>query len=84
VTSTIPANRTGRSDAETVLEMVRSLLDDDEYFVKKSLGWVLRELGKSRPKTVASFLKKHKEQLNKEQLRKAVKYIPDELVAGIL
>lgn len=84
VTSTIPANREGRSDAKTVLEMVRSLLDDDEYFVKKSLGWVLRELGKSRPKTVASFLKKHKEKLNKEQLKKAAKYIPRELATGIL
>lgn len=84
VTSTIPANRKGMSDAETVLGMVRSLLDDDEYFVKKSLGWVLRELGKSRPEIVASFLTEHGNRLSKEQLRKAVKYIPDELVAGIL
>jgi len=84
VTSTIPANREGRSKPKVVLEMVRTLLDDDEYFVKKSLGWVLRELGKSRPETVAPFLRKHRKKLNKEQLKKAVKYIPDELTVGIL
>lgn len=84
VTSTIPANREGRSEPKVVLEMVRTLLDDDEYFVKKSLGWVLRELGKSRPETVVAFLRKHRKKLNREQLKKAVKYLPDELVTGIL
>jgi 3-methyladenine DNA glycosylase AlkD len=84
VTSTIPANREGRSDPQVVLEMVRALLDDDEYFVKKSLGWVLRELGKSRPEIVASFLRKHRKKLNREQLKKAVKYLPAGDGVGIL
>lgn len=84
VTSTIPANREGRSDPRLVIDMVHSLLEDDEYFVRKSLGWVLRELGKSEPKAVASFLRKNARKLDTDQLRKAVKHIPEGLVAGIL
>lgn len=79
VTATIPANREGRSDPRLVLDMVRSLLDDDDYYVKKSLGWVLRELGKSKPEAVAAFLRLNKDKLQKDQLRKAVKYIPKDV-----
>lgn len=84
VTSTIPASREGRSDPRFVTDMVRSLLEDDEYFVTKSLGWALRELGKSKPEAVVSFLKEYAEKLDKDQLKKAVKYLPENLAVGIL
>jgi hypothetical protein len=41
-------------------------------------------LGKSRPETVAVFLRAHRSKLNKEQLKKAVKYLPEDLAAGII
>ena len=42
-----------------MLSLVKSLLNDENYFVQKGLGWTLREIGNVYPKETWIFLVKH-------------------------
>ncbi|HXB10773.1 MAG TPA: DNA alkylation repair protein [Bacteroidia bacterium] len=39
--------------------LVEKLLDDEDYFVQKGVGWALREIGHIYPKETFAFLKKY-------------------------
>ena len=36
------------------------MLDEKEFFIRKAIGWVLREHGKKRPDRVAAFVEEHR------------------------
>ena len=42
-----------------LLPLVKSLLDDENYFVQKGIGWTLREIGNVYPTDTWDFLVKH-------------------------
>ena len=58
-----------------VLEAVQPHIDDDEFFVGKAAGWVLRELSKRNPALVKSFIGKNKDRMTKLVLREGSKKI---------
>jgi 3-methyladenine DNA glycosylase AlkD len=53
------------------------LLAEREFFIRKALGWVSRELGKRRPELVSDWLRRNLDRMNHVTLREAVKYLPD-------
>ena len=36
--------------------MIRPLMHEKEFFIRKAIGWSLRELAKSKPEIVLSFV----------------------------
>jgi alkylated DNA nucleotide flippase Atl1/3-methyladenine DNA glycosylase AlkD len=53
-----------------------AMLDEREFFVRKAIGWVLREVGKRQPRRVADFLAPRLDRVAGLTLREAVKYLP--------
>jgi 3-methyladenine DNA glycosylase AlkD len=53
-----------------------SNLDDGEFFIRKAIGWVLREVSKRRPELVAEFVDQHGSQMSGVTMREATKYLP--------
>ncbi|HSM01185.1 MAG TPA: DNA alkylation repair protein [Acidimicrobiia bacterium] len=51
------------------------MLDESEFFVRKAIGWCLRELGKSRPDLVAEWLAPRTHRASGVTMREAVKRI---------
>lgn len=51
------------------------LLVEREFFIRKAIGWVLREVSKQRPALVAAFLQQHRPSLSGLTLREASKYL---------
>jgi 3-methyladenine DNA glycosylase AlkD len=51
------------------------LLDEREFFVRKAIGWVLREAGKRRPELVAGFLRPRLSRISGVSVREAVRYL---------
>ena len=47
-----------------MLPLVKPLLNDENYFVQKGLGWTLREIGNVYPKDTWSFLVTHHKKIN--------------------
>jgi 3-methyladenine DNA glycosylase AlkD len=52
------------------------LKSDLEFFIRKAIGWVLRETAKKRPALVAAWLEPRIRQLSGVTLREALKPLP--------
>jgi len=52
------------------------MLGEREFFIRKALGWVLREVSKSDPARVAEFLRAHRADVSGLTLREGAKYLP--------
>ncbi len=53
------------------------MLEEREFFIRKAIGWVLREAGKSRPDDVAAWLGPRTHRASGVTMREAVKYLPE-------
>ena len=74
--------RAGRGDWERFAGYADRMLDEREFFIRKAIGWVLREVGKRHPKRVSRFLEQRIDRVSGVSLREAVKYLePDDRVA---
>ena len=52
------------------------MLEEKEFFIRKAIGWVLREAGKKRPDEVAAWLAPRTHRASGVTMREAVKYLP--------
>jgi 3-methyladenine DNA glycosylase AlkD len=52
------------------------MLDEREFFVRKAIGWVLREAGKRRPDEVVAWMAPRTDRASGVTMREAVKYLP--------
>jgi 3-methyladenine DNA glycosylase AlkD len=52
------------------------MLDEREFFIRKAIGCVLRELGKRRPAEVVAWLAPPTDRASGVTMREAVKYLP--------
>lgn len=60
-----------------------AMLDEKEFFIRKAIGWVLREAGKRRPADVVAWLEPRTGRTSGVTLREAVKYLPAEDAARL-
>jgi 3-methyladenine DNA glycosylase AlkD len=51
------------------------LLKEKEFFIRKAIGWVLRETSKKSPDVVRNFIEEHKAGMSGLTLREAEKYL---------
>ena len=51
------------------------MLDEKEFFIRKAIGWVLREVGKTYPDAVFGWLEPRAERASGITLREAVKHL---------
>ena len=65
----------GERDPERVLGWAARLADDREWFIRKAIGWWLRELSKRDPERVRRFLTEQGGKLAGVARREATKYL---------
>jgi 3-methyladenine DNA glycosylase AlkD len=61
-----------------------ALLDEREFFIRKAIGWVLREVGKRRPGEVTAWLAPRTHRASGVTMREAVKYLPTDDATRLL
>jgi 3-methyladenine DNA glycosylase AlkD len=61
---------------DTFLAYADAMLDEKEFFIRKAIGWVLREAGKRRPAEVAAWLAPRTHRSSGVSMREATKYLP--------
>ncbi len=76
--------RAGHGDFERFARYADALLDEKEFFVRKAIGWVLREVAKRRPELVAAWLAPRVHRASGVTVREAVKPMPEGLRAVLL
>jgi 3-methyladenine DNA glycosylase AlkD len=71
---------------ERFLRYADAMLDEREFFIRKAIGWVLRELARGRPELVVDWLTPRIARVSGVTLREAVRHLPapdrDALVAA--
>jgi 3-methyladenine DNA glycosylase AlkD len=65
------------------LSYADAMLDEKEFFIRKAIGWVLREVGKRRPEEVAAWLAPRTHRASGVTMREAVKYLPASTAADL-
>jgi 3-methyladenine DNA glycosylase AlkD len=66
----------GAVDFELFAKLAVDMLDEREFFIRKAIGWVLREASKSHPDLVYGFLRDHRGRISSLSLREGAKYLP--------
>lgn len=76
--------RRGEGDFERFARYAEPLLEEKEFFIRKAIGWVLRETSKKRPDLVWSWLRPRASRASVLTLREASKYLPPERREALL
>ena len=76
--------RRGRGDFLRFARYADRLLEDREFFIRKAIGWVLRETGKPKPAMVYAWLLPRASRASGVTVREAVKYLSEGQRAEVL
>lgn len=66
-----------KGDTDTILlfEFIKLHVASSEFFIRKAVGWALREYSKTNPESVIEFVQKHEQHLSGLSKREALKII---------
>jgi 3-methyladenine DNA glycosylase AlkD len=73
----LPGVRRGTGDLARFEALADRMLEEREFFVRKAIGWVLREAGKREPDRVVAWLEPRIGRAAGVTVREAVKYLPE-------
>jgi len=74
----LPALRAGGGDFELFASLASSMVEEKEFFIRKAIGWVLRDVSKKRPQLAYGFLIEHIDEVSGLTFREGSKYLPEQ------
>jgi 3-methyladenine DNA glycosylase AlkD len=74
VTSQLGAK--AKTDQDLLAAVIVPNLGDKEFFIRKAIGWALREFGKSDPEWVRAFVAVHEDRMSSLSRREALRSLP--------
>ena len=66
----------GDTDAAWLFDAALALAHEDEFFIRKAIGWALRDYARHAPAEVLAFATAHRQQLSPLSYREALKHQP--------
>jgi len=79
----LPGIRAGQPDLGRLERYAASMLAEKEFFIRKAIGWVLREVSKRDPQWVADWTARHATVISGVTFREAVRRLPPEEAARL-
>ncbi|WP_084000771.1 DNA alkylation repair protein [Actinomadura kijaniata] len=79
----LPGIRAGAPDRERLSRYGEALIGEREFFIRKALGWVLRELSKRDPGWVRGWTEAHLGEMSGVTFREAVRRLPERDAAAL-
>src|SRR5262249_3069818 len=76
--------RDGGGDVDRFLRYADAMLDEREFFIRKAIGWVLRDTAKRRPGLVYDWLLPRAARASGVTVREAVKYLSEDQRAAVV
>ena len=76
--------RAGEGDLDRFLRLADGMLEEREFFIRKAIGWVLRETGRRRPDEVLAWLLPRARRASGLTLREATRHLPDAARTNLL
>ena len=65
------------TDQERLFRYALTLAGETDFFIRKAMGWALRDFARTQPDAVRRFLSQHAEQLSGLTRREAGKHLGD-------
>ncbi len=62
---------------DALFDFAERLLPDTEFFVRKAIGWVLREVAPRHPREVSAWLREHVDDISLVTLREPLRKLAD-------
>lgn len=78
------ALRAGGGNFALFATFAAGMIHEREFFIRKAIGWVLRDTSKKRPELVYAFLREHIDAVSGLTLREGSKYLPEKQRAELL
>ena len=72
----LPGIRAGRPDLARFAGYAEPMLAEREFFIRKAIGWVLREISRRDPEWVAGWTARHAGEMSGVTFREAVRRLP--------
>jgi 3-methyladenine DNA glycosylase AlkD len=69
---------------EPFADRADAMLEETEFFIRKAIGWVLRETSKTRPQEVSEWIAPRTHRASGVTMREAVKYLDAKSAARLL
>ena len=66
----------GGVDFDLFAGIAAGMVVEREFFIRKAIGWVLRDVSKKRPDLVYGFLRDHGDRVSRLTLSEGAKYLP--------
>ena len=63
-----------KTDTEILEHNIMALIDHKDFFIRKAIGWALREYAKTNPDFTLKFVENHKDLLSNLSIREALKH----------
>jgi 3-methyladenine DNA glycosylase AlkD len=64
-------------ELERFFHYAELLLPEHEFYIRKVVGWVLREVAQRHPREVSAWLREHMDRMNLVTLREPLRKLPD-------
>ncbi len=75
--------RAGEGDFALFAALAVPMLGEKEFFIRKAIGWVLRETSKRRPELVHDFVVAHRAEMSGLTYREATRRLPAKMLASL-
>jgi 3-methyladenine DNA glycosylase AlkD len=72
----LPGIRAGQPDLDRFERYATPMLGEKEFFIRKAIGWVLREISRREPRWVAAWTQAHVDVMSGVTFREAVRRLP--------
>lgn len=82
--SQIPLLRKGKGDREIFYTIANGMLEEKEFFIRKAIGWTVRELSKADPEAARDYLLSIKGRASGLTLREGAKRLPQKMKKEVL
>jgi 3-methyladenine DNA glycosylase AlkD len=76
--------RRGEGDFARFAGYADQMLEEKEFFIRKAIGWILRDTAKRRPELVTDWLEPRAHRASGVTMREAVKPLPPDVAARLL
>ena len=76
VLALLPGTRAGQPDLPRFTRYTAPMLAEKEFFIRKAVGWVLREISRGEPHWVATWTEAHLAEVSGVTFREAVRRLP--------
>jgi 3-methyladenine DNA glycosylase AlkD len=76
--------RRGEGDWDRFTRYADAMLDETEFFIRKAIGWVLRDTSRKRPRMVYEWILPRAERASGVTIREAVRRLPEEMASEVV